>query len=109
ALADSDRGMGALQVVLPEAARRRLVMASDGDARKVLSLLEIAVDLGQRNGNQVEIDEDVVEQTLQGSSRRFDKGGDSFYEQISALHKAVRGSSPDGALYWLARMLDGGC
>jgi len=109
ALADEERGLGALQVTLPEAARRRLAMAADGDARKVLSLLEIAVDLGRRDDDRVQIDDEVLEQTLQGSSRRFDKGGDSFYEQISALHKAVRGSSPDGALYWLVRMLDGGC
>jgi putative ATPase len=60
------------------------------------------------DGDEV-LDDEMFEQILQGSLRRFDKGGDSFYEQISVLHKAVRGSSPDAALYWLCRMLDGGC
>ena len=84
----------------------RLAVAADGDARKALNLLEIASDL-VTDGD--DIGDDILEQVLLGSPRRFDKGGDLFYDQISALHKAVRGSSPDAALYWLLRMLDGGC
>ncbi|MGB4248599.1 MAG: replication-associated recombination protein A [Pseudohongiellaceae bacterium] len=109
ALKDEVRGLGRRRIDLPDDCRLRLAVAADGDARKALNLLEIAVDLGNEQEGVVRIDEAVIEQVLQGSARRFDKGGDSFYEQISALHKAVRGSSPDGALYWLVRMLDGGC
>lgn len=109
ALNDDVRGLGRRRIDLPDDCRLRLAAAADGDARKVLNLLEIAVDLGNEHDGVLHIDESVIEQVLQGSARRFDKGGDSFYEQISALHKAVRGSSPDGALYWLVRMLDGGC
>jgi Recombination protein MgsA len=83
-----------------------LVAAADGDARKVLNLLEIASDLTEA-GEAVSLE--VVKQVLTGDVRRFDKGGDLFYEQISALHKSVRGSDPDAALYWFVRMLDGGC
>ena len=78
---------------------------ADGDARRALNLLELAADLAQEGA----ITEQTLEEVLQASLRRFDKGGDLFYDQISALHKAVRGSSPDAALYWLCRMLDGGC
>ena len=109
ALSDARRGLGKRRIAIAEPEKRRLAMAADGDARKVLNLLEIAVDLGTEREGGLHIDSQVIEQVLQGSARRFDKGGDSFYEQISALHKAVRGSSPDGALYWLVRMLDGGC
>lgn len=87
--------------------RRQLATAADGDARRVLVFLEILtgyVDSGGADDMQAAIQE-VVGDGL----RRFDKGGDQFYDQISALHKAMRGSSPDAALYWLARMLDGGC
>ena len=82
-----------------------LAKAADGDARTALNLLEIASQLSA--GNQ--ITPDVVTSSLQNSFRRFDKGGDAFYDQISALHKSVRGSDPQGALYWFARMIDGGC
>lgn len=82
---------------------------SDGDARHALTLLELAADLATEGSGTREITETAVLAVLEQDVRRFDKGGDIFYEQISALHKAVRGSSPDGALYWLARMLDGGC
>jgi putative ATPase len=87
-----------------------LARSADGDARKALNLLELALDLavGDKPGTRV-LDESVIDEVLQGNLRRFDKGGDLFYDQISALHKAVRGSSPDAALYWFARMLDGGC
>ncbi len=82
-----------------------LAKAADGDARRSLNLLEQALQL---NGNQP-LSEDDVRAVLTDSFRRFDKGGDLFYEQISALHKSVRGSDPDASLYWYARMLDGGC
>lgn len=109
ALQDPQRGLGERVVNLAPAAAQRLSAAADGDARRVLNLLEIAVDLAEEKEGVLDIDLGVVELVLQGTARRFDKGGDVFYEQISALHKAVRGSSPDGALYWLVRMLDGGC
>ena len=84
----------------------RLSRAADGDARRALNLLEVAADLAGASGC---IDDSVLVELLGGDPRRFDKGGDVFYDQISALHKAVRGSSPDATLYWFARMLDGGC
>src|SRR5699024_8261576 len=78
-------------------------------ARRALNVLEVASDLaGPGASGAPEINETVLEQVLQSSLRRFDKGGDVFYDQISALHKAVRGSDPDGSLYWMCRMLDGG-
>jgi len=83
----------------------KLAEAADGDARRALNLLEIAADLAEQD-----LTETVLQEVLAGgTTRRFDKGGEAFYDQISALHKSVRGSSPDAALYWLARMLDGGC
>jgi putative ATPase len=78
---------------------------ADGDARRALNLLELAADLADDG----RITTATLEEVLQASLRRFDKGGDLFYDQISALHKAVRGSAPDAALYWFCRMLDGGC
>lgn len=87
-----------------------LARSADGDARRALNLLELALDLaGRDEQGAVVLDASVIDEVLQGNLRRFDKGGDLFYDQISALHKAVRGSSPDAALYWFARMLDGGC
>ncbi len=87
-----------------------LARSADGDARRALNLLELALDLaGSDEQGAVVLDASVIDEVLQGNLRRFDKGGDLFYDQISALHKAVRGSSPDAALYWFARMLDGGC
>ncbi len=87
----------------------RIAAHADGDARRALNLLELAGDMVISNEVGRVISEDIVGQVLYGQPRRFDKGGDLFYEQISALHKSVRGSSADGALYWFARMLDGGC
>jgi putative ATPase len=81
--------------------------AADGDARRALNLLEIAADLVGENRS--ELTTEIVEQVLVGDSRRFDNKGEYFYDQISALHKSVRGSDPDASLYWLCRMLDGGC
>lgn len=84
----------------------RLAEAADGDGRRGLNLLEIAADLADAQGR---VTDEALGEILAGGVRHFDKGGDSFYEQISALHKSVRGSAPDAALYWLCRMLDGGC
>jgi putative ATPase len=84
-----------------------LARAADGDARRALNLLEVALDLA-RAGDGV-ITEAVASEVSAGGYRRFDKKGEQFYDQISALHKAVRGSDPDASLYWLCRMLDGGC
>lgn len=86
-----------------------LATHADGDARRALGQLEIAADLARVEGEQKIIDQTVLEELGQGSLRRFDKGGDAFYDQISALHKSVRGSDPDASLYWFVRMLDGGC
>lgn len=99
----------ALEVEFGEAQQQRLLASADGDARSLLNILELALQLGQEGDGTVFIDSDTLDTVLQDSWRRFDKGGDVFYEQISALHKAVRGSSPDASLYWLCRMLDGGC
>lgn len=108
ALGDAERGLGARSVEFPMEVRRQYVAAADGDARKLLNLLEITADLlGEGPGV---VDETVAGQVLAGGGvRRFDKQGEDFYNQISALHKSVRGSAPDAALYWLCRMLDGGC
>lgn len=105
ALLDAERGLGR-EVRLAEELRDELARAADGDARRALSLLEIAAELANENGD---ITAEALHDVISGGVRRFDKGGDDFYDQISALHKAVRGSDPDAALYWLARMIDGGC
>jgi putative ATPase len=97
------------KVQLAETELEQLAMAVDGDARRALNLLELAVELGDEEDGITTVDTTVITEVLEGYVRRFDKGGDLFYEQISALHKSVRGSSPDAALYWYCRMLDGGC
>lgn len=108
ALADTERGLGGAGLAIDPEARRLLAMAADGDARRLLNLLEVAADLaGAEPG--LRIHEAIATEVAQGGVRRFDKGGDAFYDQMSALHKSVRGSDPDATLYWLARMLDGGC
>ena len=87
-----------------------MASASGGDARRALNILEISADLAEPDSDgKNRVTAEQLEQEMQTSLRRFDKGGDVFYDQISALHKSVRGSDPDGALYWLCRMLDGGC
>ncbi len=107
ALADAERGLGAQRIEMAPELRRTLAGSVDGDARRALNLLEIASDLVSDKSRT--LTEEVLLRVLQGGSgRRFDKGGDAFYDQISALHKSIRGSNPDGALYWLARMIDGG-
>ncbi|WP_101757083.1 replication-associated recombination protein A [Oceanicoccus sp. KOV_DT_Chl] len=98
-----------IEILLESSQLSQLALAADGDARRALNLLELAVELAPGDDKQKRIDENTVSEVLDGFVRRFDKGGDLFYEQISALHKAVRGSAPDAALYWFCRMLDGGC
>jgi putative ATPase len=100
-----DTSLAQRKLQLDDEHKLMLANASDGDARKVLNLLEIAADLAVDQ----QISAAVMTEVLSGDSRRFDKGGDIFYEQISALHKAVRGTSPDGAIYWFTRMIDAGC
>ncbi len=103
-----DKELNDQQLKIEAEAAQFLVGVCDGDARRVLNLLEMAADLALAE-NETTISLTLVKEIAQESVRRFDKGGDIFYEQISALHKSVRGSNPDGALYWFVRMLDGGC
>lgn len=106
AMQDAERGLGRRGLVLSADARELLIQAADGDARRTLNLLEIAADLAEDGG---ELSQELIAQAAAGTLRRFDKGGEAFYDQISALHKSIRGSDPNAALYWLCRMLDGGC
>jgi putative ATPase len=106
ALDDGERGLGGRGLQVEGEGLRMIAVAADGDVRRGLTLLEIAAELVGEGGT---IDPAVLEQVLADRTRRFDKGGEQFYDQISALHKSVRSSNPDAALYWLARMLDGGC
>lgn len=108
AMQDGIRGLAGRNIQLDDVLRQQLAQAADGDGRRVLNLLEIAIDLADSKQQTAVVEADLAE-VLSGTLRRFDKGGEAFYDQISALHKSVRGSSPDGALYWLCRMLDGGC
>lgn len=109
ALQDTQHGLGDRRLVIDDAWLDRLAIAADGDARRALNLLEIAADLATEQDGVASIAEADFTEVLSGGNRRFDKGGDDFYDQISALHKSVRGSNPDASLYWLVRMLDGGC
>ncbi|HHH43050.1 MAG TPA: replication-associated recombination protein A [Gammaproteobacteria bacterium] len=106
ALQDAERGLAAFATRIDRAGLQQFAQAADGDARRALTLLEIATDLV---GEGEPIDEAIIAEVISGGVRQFDKGGEAFYDQISALHKSVRGSAPDAALYWLVRMLDGGC
>jgi putative ATPase len=108
-LSDAQRGLGQLQLHLEPAARELLVAAADGDARRMLNLLETAADLSVPDGGGHRLSLDTMRAVIGSTYVRFDKGGENFYDQISALHKSVRGSDPDAALYWLCRMLAGGC
>ena len=101
-----EKGLGKRQLKLPEESLQLLLAAADGDGRRLLNLLENAADLVE---DGEEIAADLLQSLLGDGVRRFDKGGEAFYDQISALHKSVRGSNPDATLYWYARMLDGGC
>jgi putative ATPase len=109
ALADDERGLGGLKLQVADESLRMIAQAADGDVRRALTLLEIASELAEDNGTErPNIDEATLTQVLADRTRRFDKGGEQFYDQISALHKSVRSSDPDAAVYWLSRMLDGG-
>jgi putative ATPase len=110
ALADPERGLGQRAPALSAEQLEAIADAADGDARRALNLLELAADLATAGpGAAPVLDESTLAGLLAGGHRRFDKRGEAFYDQISALHKSVRGTDPDAALYWLARMLDGGC
>ena len=107
ALDDKERGLGEQAITVSAESLLEIARAADGDVRRALTLLEIAAELAEGEGGQ--ITPETLLQVLADRTRRFDKNGEQFYDQISALHKSVRSSNPDGAIYWLARMLDGGC
>jgi putative ATPase len=109
ALTDRERGLGQLDLHIDAGARELLLAAADGDARRMLNLLETAADLSSPADSGRRLDVDTMRAVIGSTYVRFDKGGENFYDQISALHKSVRGSDPDAALYWLCRMLAGGC
>ena len=109
ALSDPDRGLGQLHLELDPGARELLLAAADGDARRMLNLLETAADLAAPGDETRRLDVDTMRAVIGSTYVRFDKGGENFYDQISALHKSVRGSDPDASLYWFCRMLEGGC
>jgi putative ATPase len=104
ALHDAEHGLGALKLQIADESIALIARAADGDVRRALTLLEIAADVAHDGV----IDEATLTQVLADRTRRFDKGGEQFYDQISALHKSVRSSDADAALYWCTRMLDGG-
>lgn len=106
ALHDKDKGLGEHKLQLDEELQQNLIKLADGDARRLLNLLEITADFADEEGR---VDKTRLESILTFNGRRFDNQGEAFYDQISALHKSVRGSAPDASLYWFARMLDGGC
>ncbi len=95
-------------LAVTEDARRVMIELSDGDARRLLNAVDVSCTMALERGMS-EVDAGFLRKTLPATLRRFDKGGDNFYDQISAMHKSVRGSDPDAALYWMCRMLDGGC
>lgn len=108
ALLDHDQGIGQQSIQIDATIKQKFAIAADGDARRLLNLLELAVELAAvKNSHQ--IDTSIAQEVLSDGVRRFDNQGEEFYNQISALHKSVRGSAPDAALYWFCRMLDGGC
>jgi putative ATPase len=115
ALDDEAHGLGGRGLSIAPEQLQLIATAADGDVRRGLTLLEIASELAGESGTDDAagtagtITDAILEQVLADRTRRFDKGGEQFYDQISALHKSVRSSNPDAALYWLARMLDGGC
>jgi len=110
ALSDTDRGLGAKNISVSDDVLTKLAQAADGDARRMLVLLELATDVSVADSNgALSLTEATIAEVTRDSLRHFDKSGDIFYEQISALHKSVRGSNPDAALYWFCRMIDGGC
>ncbi len=108
-LSDCDRGLGKLNLVLSDHGRDCLLDAADGDARRLLNFLEIGSQFATVTDDGHELTDRVLPEVIGTPLRRFDKGGDLFYDQISALHKSMRGTDPDAVLYWFARMIDGGC
>ncbi len=109
ALSDKTHGLGQRKLAIPPELKQRLARYADGDARQALNMLEILSDFAEEKAGLEQISDTAFDEILSGGARRFDKRGDLFYEQISALHKSVRGTAPDAALYWFARMIDGGC
>lgn len=109
AVNNEQHGLGKRNLLVKDEVLELIAMQADGDARRALNFLEISADLAIEENGQLIINEDIVQGVTSQTLRRFDKGGDLFYEQISAMHKSVRGSNPDAALYWMCRMLDGGC
>ncbi len=110
ALTDTDNGLGKQAIIFPDHLKKQLAKVVDGDARACLNILEIIADFVEKNeAGEFIVTDTLLQSVLTHSLRRFDKGGDDFYDQISALHKSVRGSNPDAALYWFSRMIDGGC
>lgn len=108
AIENETLGLGGLKLQISDEIKLQFAQAADGDARRLLNLLELAAEVASAQGSTI-IDEKIAQAVLSGGVRRFDSHGEEFHNQISALHKAVRGSSPDAALYWLCRMIDGGC
>lgn len=108
ALAKKEKSSEFSNIKIANDLKQQFAIAADGDARRLLNLLELALELTAANDSEI-ITEAITKEVLSGNIRRFDKQGEEFYNQISALHKSVRGSSPDAALYWLCRMIDGGC
>jgi putative ATPase len=109
ALADEERGLGKEHLGADPEALDLIARAADGDGRRALNMLELGAGLVEASSETRTLNLAIATEVASGGRRRFDKGGDQFYDQISALHKAVRGTDPDAALYWLCRMLDGGC
>lgn len=109
ALSDKQRGLGERKLLIDSDVLLLIAKAADGDARRCLNILQIAADLAETVDGREVVNREVLDEVLQGHAARFDKGGDIFYDQISALHKSVRGTDPDAALYWFCRMIDGGC
>ncbi len=108
ALNDAARGLAGQALVMDDALREQLAVRADGDARRALNLLELAGDIAAGRDDKT-ITQDELDEVLREGVRRFDKGGDYFYDQMSAMHKSMRGSDPDAMLYWLSRMLEAGC
>jgi putative ATPase len=109
AIEHNENGLSEQVDGIEQEAKEMLAISADGDARRALNFLEIAVDLLDEGDDEKIITKQIIQEVTSQSMRRFDKQGEYFYDQISALHKSVRGSDPDAALYWFCRMIDGGC
>ncbi len=109
AMHDCERGLGQKNLQVSDEILDLIAKAADGDARRCLNILQICADLSETKNGKETISLTILDEVLQGQLNRFDKRGDMFYDQISALHKSVRGTNPDAALYWFCRMIDGGC